>query len=280
MLTFIHHANQIFGGILHVFCLPMRYLDPIVSLTVISAVAGLVMVWVYGKVSDQSAIKSVRTCIDANFLAIRLFNENLVTIFRSLGSILRHTLVYMQYSIRPILILSLPVACVIVQLNHRYDARPLRVGEKAIVKLTFADPSPLVGPQPTTLGSDPAYTVDTLGIKIPEKKEIAWRIEARQAGIHSLQVTCNGETLTKQLSIGDNNEQLASRRRTGKNVFEYFLYPCEPPLPSSAGVESIEITYPDRNLDIAGWRCHWLLQFLIVSIVVGYAFKGVLGVEL
>ena len=40
------------------------------------------------------------------------------------------------------------------------------------------------------------------------------------------------------------------------------------------------ILYPPLALELFGWSFNWLVLFLILSLAFGFAFKGLLGVEI
>jgi hypothetical protein len=69
---------------------------------------------------------------------------------------------------------------------------------------------------------------------------------------------------------------LASRGSIWKSI----LYPGEAPLPSGTPVRSVEVMYPANSLKAFGLHVHWLVAYLILSIVFGFAFKGVFKVEI
>jgi hypothetical protein len=45
-------------------------------------------------------------------------------------------------------------------------------------------------------------------------------------------------------------------------------------------VESIEIKYKSLDLKLFGWSVNWLVFFFLLSILSGFAFRRVLGVEI
>ena len=58
------------------------------------------------------------------------------------------------------------------------------------------------------------------------------------------------------------------------------MYPAEPPIKSQIPVESIEIRYPTKSMDLFGWKIHWIIVYFVLSIVFGFAFKGVFKVQI
>ena len=60
---------------------------------------------------------------------------------------------------------------------------------------------------------------------------------------------------------------------------DVLLYPGEPPIRSQT-VESIEIRHEPLDVNLFGWSIHWLVVFFVLSVLSGFAFRRVLGVEL
>jgi hypothetical protein len=55
-------------------------------------------------------------------------------------------------------------------------------------------------------------------------------------------------------------------------------YPAETPVPKDGPIERIELAYTEADVDFFGWRTHWLIAFLILTIVFAFALRGPLGV--
>ena len=91
-------------GLFDLVFLPFLSLDPMWGLTVVSLLVGVLMLWIFGKVSDQNAIGLIRDRIRGNLIGIRLFGDDLGMLFRLQGTIFRQTLTYLRYAMMPMLI--------------------------------------------------------------------------------------------------------------------------------------------------------------------------------
>ena len=87
-----------------------------------------------------------------------------------------------------------------------------------------------------------------------------------------------GRTAAKSLRVGGGLEAL-SREIRQPSLFSGFANPAEAPLPSDGPIQSLAIDYPPRDLEVAGIGVHWLVFFLVVSVVPAYLVKGLFGVE-
>ena len=100
---------------------PFRGLHPIWALLAVSSVTGLVMLWIFGKVSDQEAVRAVRDKIRGNLIGVRLFGDDIRVMFRLQGTILRATLTIVQ---RMKLVVEPSAATVLAALRRMGDAVP------------------------------------------------------------------------------------------------------------------------------------------------------------
>jgi hypothetical protein len=42
----------------------------------------------------------------------------------------------------------------------------------------------------------------------------------------------------------------------------------------------VSISYPAAEIETGSWRLHWLIWFLVISIIAGYGLKGLFGVKI
>lgn len=278
--------NRMLTGLFDGFFWPFRGLAPIWALTVISFVAGILMLWIFGKVSNQEAIRVVRDRMRGNVIGIRLFGDDLAILMRLQVRILRHTAVYFGRALVPMLVLIVPMIFILVQLNLRFSVRPMEPGEPAVVKVRLRDASPVR--ETVELQVPPGIVVETPGVRIEDPdedlREIAWRIRPERPGDHMLRVKVGGDVVEKRLRVGGSWTAVSSIK-PGRNFWEVLLWPGEPPIPRSRSVESVEVTYASLPLTFLFWDLNalpsgWLVFFFVASIVFGYAFRGVLGVEI
>jgi len=263
-------------GLFDVLVWPFKSLAPIWPILFISFVAGIVMLWIFGKVSNQDAIKRIRDRIRGNLIGVRLFQDDIGVLLRLQGTILIDTLRYMKHSLVPMLIMIVPVLLIMIQLNLRFSVRPLAPGETTVLKVRVRDASALR--KGIALDASPGFTVETPPVRIPSEREVAWRIRAGKAGRYAVKVRLGDEVVEKELVVGGGWTSV-SPLRTGGGITQNLLYPGEKPLLSSLMIESVTVNYPDLDVTVFGFVIHWLVLFFVLSIAFGFAFKGVLGVE-
>jgi len=69
-----------------------------------------------------------------------------------------------------------------------------------------------------------------------------------------------------------------SPERLEAGFVNQLLYPAERPLPPDAPVESIRVTYPERDINMFGWRLHWMVVFFVLTIAFAFVLRKPFGV--
>jgi len=268
--------NRVLTGLFDLVFLPFRSLDPLWGLGVVSLVAGILMLWIFGKVSDQERIRSVRDRIRGNLIGIRLFGDDLGLLFRLQLRIFRQTLTYLRHALWPMLVLLIPVLLILVQLNLRFGARPLEPGESTVLTLTLRQASPLE--QDVELSVPTGVTVETPGVRIPSRREVAWRLRVEQPGRHRVTVRAGSDSVEKQLVAGGAWSAVSTLRTAG--LVDGLLYPGEPLIDRTSTIASVEVRHAPLPLSLFGFGVDWLLFFFVASLASGFAFRRLLGVEI
>ncbi len=276
MVTVVDFLNRLLTPLFDLVCWPFLAFAPIWAMTAISLVTGVAMVWVFGKVSDQTTIKSIRETIRGNLIAVRLFQSDIGVMLRLQRRIFGDTFRYMRYALVPMVVLLVPVVLIMTQLNLRFAARPLEPGEPTLVKAYVRDAAVLEGDVSLEVGD--GVVVETKGVRIPATQEVVWRVRADEGGIHPVVVRLGTETLETRIIAGD-GWGAVPQRRTGRGMLDTMLYPGESPIARTHMVEAVEIAYPPLELGVFGWKVDWLVAFFVLSMGFGFAFKNALGVE-
>jgi uncharacterized membrane protein (DUF106 family) len=271
--------NSGFGKIFDVLFLPFRSMSPWVGMILISFLTGLLMLFVFKWTSNQSGIQKVKNKIKAHLLELRLFKDSLSQSLRSQGNILRCNLRYISYSAKPMLVMIIPLILILVQLNFWFGYESLTPNESAILKIKLEEGRNPMDTQ-IELQPSPGLELETPPLRIEESHEINWRFSARQEGMQQFLVTIDGETISKNVSVAQKPLSKISPLKTNKKFLDQVLYPTESPIKNQIPIQAIEIQYPGKSMDLFGWKIHWIIAYFILSIVFGFAFKGVFKVQI
>ena len=266
-------ANAV-GGLL---LAPLVLLPGWLSATLVAIVTGVGFLLAFKYTSNQRAIKRVKDDIKANLLALKLFQENPAVTLGAQGRILAAAFKLFLLAPAPMLVMVVPVLLMLGQLSLWYQARPLRVGEDALVTVALNEdagqPLPDVQLQPTD-----AVAVAIGPVRVPSQREICWSIAARRPGDHRLVFRAGDESAEKQLAVGDRLMRV-SALRPGWNWSDALVYPAEPPFAAHSLVRSIAVDYPTRSSWTSG-ADSWVVYWFAVSMIAGFAFRGFFNVNM
>jgi hypothetical protein len=247
-----------------------------ILLIVISLVSALMALVIFGRFSNQEAIRKVRNRIRGNMLAVRLFRDSVPVVLDLQLRIIRDTLTYIRYSLISFPILMVPFLLILIQLDLHLTARALQPGESALVKARFS--RTLHPGDRVRLESPPGITVETPPVKLAAQREVVWRIRAESPIRDVLTLYWGDEVIEKEIIVGSGGGPVSSLR-TG-NFLEMLLNPGEAPIRGSLEVESVQISYPSRELSVWGWDLHWMVLFFVLCFLFAFACKGFMGVEI
>ena len=265
--------TELFGLLLS----PFAALPPIWPLLVISVLSGVLMLWIFGKVSNQPAIKRHKDRMQGFIIGIRVYRDDLRQLFLFQGKILGHLVIYLKHAVVPLLIILVPVIPILAQLNLHFAARPLPAGEPTILTATVRDAASLG--DGFSLESTDTVEVQTVAVHAPSLREVSWRIRPLSDGIHVIRIQTPDGPIEKQIIAGDGWGAISSRR-TGQGAWHSLLYPGETPLSGGDAIQSIVVRHPDLDFRLLGWSMHWMVVFILVSVLAGYAFRNALGVQI
>jgi len=271
--------NSVLGKIFDALFLPFRSMSPWVGMILISFLTGLLMLFVFKWTSNQKGIQKVKNRIKAHLLELRLFKDSLSQSLRSQGNILRCNLTYISYSVKPMLVMIIPLILILIQLNFWFGYESLAPNESVLLKIKLAeDQNPLE--TQITVQPSPGLMMETPPLRIEESREINWRFSAIQSGIQQFTITINGETVTKKVSVSQKPLSKISPLKTNKKFIDQVMYPTESPIKSQIPIKSIEVKYPAKSMSLFGWNLHWIIVYFALSIIFGFAFKGLFKVQI
>jgi uncharacterized membrane protein (DUF106 family) len=271
--------NSLFGKIFDLLFLPFRGLSPWYGMIFVSLLTGLFMLFVFRTASNQEGIRKVKNRIKAHLLELRLYKDSFATSLKAQGSIMRCNLRYISYSARPMLVMIIPLALIIIQLSLWFNYQSLTPGDDVILKIILKDG---YDPLDTQMVVQPSsgFALETPPLRIEETREIDWRLRAEEPGHHDLVLSLDGVQFQKTFAVDQKALSKISAARVGKNVLSQIINPGEPPLPADSPIKDIKILYPTTSMNFFGWGIHWLIVYFILAIIFGFALKGVLRVEI
>jgi hypothetical protein len=247
------------------------------SATIVAAVTGVLLLFVFKYTSAQRAIKRVRNDINAHLFAIKLFKDSSAVALRAQGRILWGALRLFALAIVPILVMLVPVTLLLGQLALWYQHRPLEVGEETVVTMKLSGDAKAPWPE-VHLKPSSAFEVAVGPVRVQSKNEICWSLIARENGLARLEFRVAGLDIDKEFAVGDHLMRV-SEKRPGWSWSDALLHPWERPFQPGHPVDSIEVVYPNRDSRTSGtdW---WVGYWFVVSMVAAFCFRRPLNVNI
>ena len=265
--------------------------SPLAIVIALSIVIGLLMVVLFGYTSDQKAIAVAKDRLKAHLLAVRLYRDQLPVVMGSYGKILRGTGVYLKLAFKPLLYVIIPITLLMVQVDRYLGLNPIAVGAPFLLTVHMA-PSSGSPNGPASGASNNENDVNNLTLDLPREismtappvhaasqNDVVWRLLASDTGEYKIKLQADGSDVEKQVCIGGALPRI-SPIRLRDHFWERFFSSAEPSLPAAGPIESIAINYPDRDIEIAGYGMNWIWLFFILSMIAGFIFKEMLGIQI
>ncbi len=234
------------------------------------------MVLVFGYVTDQKAIHQTKDRLKAHLLALRLFQDQIPVVIRCYGRIMLAIIRYLRLALWPLLLTALPLTLVIAQLDRYLGSAPLKAGQIFLVKARVANPEIL---SETSLQLPNGLKSSAPAVHVPAENTVVWRVAAETDGDYNVEVQTSSQAFSKRVVVAAGLQRLSPVRLRGPFWKRIFLS-GEPALPKNSAVQSIEVEYPSRSIAFAGFAWNWVWLLFVLSLVAGFAFKSILGIEI
>ncbi len=272
MSNIVSAFNSVVTGIFDLLLVPFRGLSPFSGLVFISVISGFILVFLYGRLSNQKALRRVKDTIYGALLEAVLFRSHPSTALCAQARMFVSGGKYFLLAVPPIFVLSIPCIIIMAQLNLRYGHLPLASGKTAIVSATAASEIAL---EKISLETGPGISVETPPVRIAGEKKAYWRVRAVEEG--SWPARIGGETALP-LYAGT-RAHVVPELRTSSWWWE-ILYPGVEALPGQGELKEIEVSYPEAGYSLLGFNTSWIVIFIVVSILGGIIWSRLWGIEI
>jgi uncharacterized membrane protein (DUF106 family) len=253
--------------------------SPLAIVIFVSLVIGLVMVVLFGYTSDQKAIGIAKDQLKAHLLAVRLYRDQIPVVMGSYGKILRGTGRYLKLAFMPLLYVIIPITLLMVEIDRYLGQTPIPVNAPFLLTVQLRGQAGSDSASDAALELPPEITMTAPAVHVASENQIVWRLAGSQDGRYEVKVAAGGQSVTKSVSVGSDLPRISTIRLRGQ-FWERVFSSAEPALPENSPIESISINYPDRDIDIAGYGMNWIWLFFILSMVAGFIFKELLGIQI
>lgn len=274
-------VNAVLTNLTELLWYPLRTLPGVLVLVIWAAIAGALAGLMFRYTSNQKALARVGDQIKANLLAMRLFKDDLRVTFRSQAGLLKAAGLRFWYALPAFVAMLVPFVLLLVQLALRFEYRPLRPGEMAVVELKLAPEAWETG-QNAALETPPGVIIQTPALRDARENAIYWRISPQEGATSGrLRWQVAGQTVEKELTVCDDPQRpcTVSMQRPGVSFWDRLLHPGEPAFPADSPVRAAIVHYPPRQTPVFGFDIPWWATFLVASILMAFVLKPVLKVR-
>jgi uncharacterized membrane protein (DUF106 family) len=256
--------------------LPLASSHALIVLLVLSILTGLVMIVLFGYLSDQKAVHHAKDQLRAQMLAVRLFQDQPQVVLRAYGRIITGTGRYLRVSFKPLAVIILPMIALLIYGDRYLGSLPFQTNQPILLKAQLDKPEALDN---VALRLPPGLSESAPAVHIAENNEVDWRLVASADGNYTVNVLAGGQEIGKQVVVSNNLAHL-SECRLRDRLWQRLLDCAEPTLPANAPVQLLAVNYPARDFDLGPWTTNWLVIYFVVSLAAAVVFKFILGIEI
>lgn len=283
--------NRAASSIFDIVLTPFELLGAEVSLVLVSGLFGILALLIFKQISWQAGIKMTKDKIKGHMIAIRLYQDDLVIVGKSVLKVLLKNFQYLGLNFGPILPLFIPFTLIAAQLVVRYGFDPLPVVDEqqashvAPGKGTMIEIAMKPGRQTEVANLTLRYPQGIVPIS-PLVRAVADG-KAFQEVVATGPVTGEIELLvagnpvgTKKIVAGDEPTRLMQPERVS-SFWAAWLWPAEATFEGSSPLERVAFLYPERELAfLPGGPFGIILVFFIASIVFGLLILKPLNIQI
>jgi hypothetical protein len=153
---------------------------------------------------------------------------------------------------------------------------PIEPGHAFLIKARVGDPAVL---NEASLQLPDGLATTAPAVHVAADNEIAWRVVATRDGDYVVNVQTPAQIFSKGVVVGSGLRRLSPVRLCGQ-FWERMFFSAEPALVPNNFVKAINVQYPARDIAFAGFEWNWIWLFFVLSLVAGFAFKSILGIEI
>jgi hypothetical protein len=247
------------------------------ALIVLSLVLGVAMAYMFKITSNQKKIKQSKDRFKARVLEMRVYQDDLVAIFKALFGAFISNFYYLRHSLKPILFLIVPVVIVVIQADARFSRVHLKPGDVTILELSLRDGvNPLE--MDVSLAGGSGYQLDARPVRVADPPEVNWRLHVASAGMHDLAVAVGSERFALPL-VAQARHGCIAHTREASSFWEPLIHPGAS-IPSDSPIAGFRLQYASSSHPLLFWHTHWLVVLLFYSLLGALIAKFVFKVEI
>ncbi len=278
MILQMDSISKIITGFFDLLVLPFGRTHHTLALVWLSLLTGVGMAYVFKLTSNQKKIKRAKDRFKSYILEMRIYQDDLGAVIRAFFRALIANFGYLAQTLRPLLVLIVPVVIIFMQLDERYARGHMPVGSTSLLTVGLES-----GTDPFEKNLDlqcsEGVSIDAGPVRIHETNEIDWRLRIISPGTHTVSVTVDGHSYEAPV-IAEPLHQMVGHKRSASSIIEAFLHPALPPIPKHSLITLVHLRYPGVSYPMLFWDVHWIVIFIIYSLIGAIVIKLLVGFEI
>ncbi len=279
--------NSFFTSLFDAILTPLEWGGEVFALIFVSGVFGVLALWIFKYISWQKGIGFVKDRIKGHMIAIRIYQDDLAIVGKSVGAVLLRNFQYVGLNFGPFIPLAIPFVFVVAQTVVRYGFDPIPVvtedglagsGNELRVEFKSGQKAECAGLEvvlPDGLeATSPLVRVPSQGLAFQE-------FVARAPGSYEIELRFpDGRVETKAVVAGTERDRVMQPARYA-GLVDAMLWPAEPRFAEGSPLQKVEFIYPDSDLGWLPGGPGWVFVFFILfSMLFGFLALKPLGVKI
>lgn len=252
--------------------------SPFLVMLVVSAITAVWALLLFKAVTPQARLTKVRDRLFGHIYEMGMYQDHLRVVGRIQRDLAKANLRYLSLTLPALFVLTVPMIFTLAQLDSRFALRPFHRGETTVLSATLADDASITLDR-ITLETPPSVTIEAGPVRDEVSGAVAWRLRAEDRGTHTVRLLDGTtELVSRDLVVGDGLTTLGNSSK--RNWLHGVMYPGAPPLRNEGPLDEVTLRLPERHTKYLGMEMHWLLAFMVFSLLAGLALKDVLRVSI
>ncbi|MFT5285962.1 MAG: hypothetical protein ACI8TQ_002130 [Planctomycetota bacterium] len=277
-------VNGLVTSIFDIVLTPLEMINLEVSIAVVSALFGILGLFIFKYISSQKGIKRAKDRIKGHMIEIRIYQDDLVVVGAAVCKVLFNNMKYLGLNLLPFIPLTIPFVFVMAQLVVRYGYEPLPEGEdfKILVEVSQEEKGQISDLQ--VIAPDWLAAEDLVVVRAPSEARAVVSIRDAKPGIWDFAFKIGDSIVIKQIVIGAETEapRLMQPERVG-DLLNAVLWPAETMIEPDSPMTRIAVhgEYPGRVFAfLPDGAIGVVLGIILYSILAGLAVLKPLGVTI
>jgi hypothetical protein len=256
-----------------------------VEFIIISAISAWIFLFIFKKASNQDMIRHYKGAIIAHILEIRLYKDQPSLTIKIIFNILIKNLIYLRYTLVPILIILPFILIISIQLNSRYGYMPLKKGNTFIIhaELDNSSTTDIANiPEKIRCDTSKGISIETPSMVIESERSIYWRAKVigSEKDRQYFRILLDGSDYAlKKNILTFLSKQRFSPDRTKYNLQSLFLNYSEEFIPGTSPFKSLSINNHRASYPFLAWNMDPIVLYFILTLILGLAFKPFISVD-